>query len=1369
MSIWDNVKTPAAKGAPAKGGSIWDSVPTPAAPAPKPTNIPALTAFKSPAEDAPFAGSVVAPDSKVPLPSVFTGKTSSTTPQISEGFGNGPNVVDIAKGVVQSLPRATAALALTGGKALQDATGVRNLKGETIPETVDPSKFGPVATAIFGNEPVKNLQTQGADLQKKYPNIPAPAIALGVAASTYLDLTPFGGTKKGAVDALTAVKDVATATKVLRSLNVAEDLIPDYAKLFAKTSDKAEVTKHLDNLVNLQKTTKPVANATDQAIDKSLSFFKNAPEPVKSKVFALADSGVFKGVAPTVIEKLHPEDIHALKTYSDLEFAAKETKAKFKDNPAQLEQLVNDGETVAQKLGINLDQSTRKVATQVQKILSGEIKITPTMLQSNFVKDEVTGQFKGSVATAGKIAAKRPQLALGGVAGLEPQKDKDGNIVGVKFNPATAALGVGAVALTGKSRAEILQEIDNVKTTITAYTDALGMNGAKDLLKYYGRHDPRAENLDNIFGRNVDRGTGAKSLDSIVTEKGFTDVQDAHKGVLDYLGMKDHITALKTDLKTLQEHVKTLPEDAKAATKKAVPEIKASTEDARASARERLGPGIDATEQALKDKQAKEIDFGRRVRAAHTENPPPRGFKDMFQEAFSPLKRVDPETQTIYKKFKQAQLMGKQRADEVAASIKIPESEGLQTIYDFQAGKHTPYTEQLTKTFEGLYKEAQDRGIDLGHLEHYLPQVYQESSSEIKNKLVDYMLNNGVDRTAIEDYIAGRKDLPLEVSNRLKLNPNFSKERVFPDYRTAIAHGLTPKFTNPAQLAGHYVDSLEKAIANRDFLNDLKSKAKILSQQNAPSGWKAIDRNFAPEGFYAPPPLANLLNGLYRDENNLSVAQYLTKGAAETSKKAQEIALSAGLPYSSANFFTIGQTIKEITAGNFKAVVPFVRSNFTSASIKYFEDNAPALRALAKNGVDLSGRIGNYKTLYDNSLAKPSIWKKVGIQFDKAFNDKTFQSFMPQLMVSTFKDAEKKFLAAGKSAEEAETLAAEAVKKFHGITDDLGRSKGAEEFLSAAFFAPKFREGLINVLGNNFKAFTTEFKNPAFYKNRRLMAGMIATYGLYNYANKQLTGGYMWQNEPNRQFALKIPLANGEVTYFEFMPSQLAFARNLAAGGIAAATGDVSTAEQKFGSLFSMPLSITANVLANKDYFGTAIYKDTDSGPIKALKIAKYVGLQVNHPYITELMNQLGPEEKQKPLYQSIVTALEIPLKFSSQSAISKNAFYNAMDAKQKEQSQINAAFKPKFDSIQALIKDGNTEEAHAQVDALSDDDYKLYQNMRASAKSKTTQQGEAGMYDTVKQVRQLQFEGKTDQAQAIVDGLSDDDYKLYKLAKNKI
>lgn len=882
-----------------------------------------------------------------------------------------------------------------------------------------------------------------------------------------------------------------------------------------------------------------------------------------------------------------------------------------------------------------------------------------------------------------------------------------------------------------------------------------------------------------------------KKMEDRIAESGIGDSGEFARGLEKYFKDKQDLVDMKRDFQKQRvdyyaskkkEEIAARDEKAldKMAERTQAKEQKAAyTEEKKAS----LKASIEEAQKRLADEAAYKSRFKKIVEEAN--RPSFSGNDNLYntlKKSLNPVKYLDKETFGYFRDWRRTLLVGKEIANQDAKIFTVPKGEGMQVIHDYQAGKKTQYSEAIKKTFDSLFKEAQSRGLEFQYRDNYLPQVYKETPAEIHAAIVDYMKKKGVDDITIKDYLDGHKELDPSLAKSLKLNPSFTKEKVFPTYAAAEAAGLHAKYENPAQLVGYYRNEMEKTLANRDFMEKLSKEGKILPAELAPRHWEEIKLTLGGDRWYAPKEFAKVINGQIADAQAYGFFDSVVRTVAGLSKKAQEIALSAGVPNSSFNFFTIGQLVKNLTAGDFKAVAPFLRSNFNGASIKYFEKNIDVIKAMAGQGIDLGSRIGNYGELY-NTLAKK--WGEkdfrgfAGESFDKLFNEKTFGSFMPQLYIQTFKDAMGQAMKHGLEKADAEKFAGETTKAFYGIIEDNGRSIKTQDKLSAIFFAPKFREGVINTLLNTAKSVTTEVRNPMFYKNRRLVAGMAITYAAYNLLNYKLNGNYMWDNENGKEFALKIPTEDGTVVYVEFMPSFLAFARNMGSGVINTFKGDFKTAGQKFGGLFSMPLKISSEVITNRDYFDRPIYKDTDTVAQKATKIAGYTGLAVSHPYIKELLKQSGitqplfkdalnvPDEK-PPLYQSITTALELPLKYSSMDKIQQQQFYDALDKQRLQRAKTEDAFRPTYEAIRKLVKEGKDAEAQAMLDGLSDSNYALYKNMKSGDTRQQTIKNQQDFLPTYNEIQKLKSDGNVEEAQAKLDSLTDDEYKIYDQLRNK-
>jgi len=240
----------------------------------------------------------------------------------------------------------------------------------------------------------------------------------------------------------------------------------------------------------------------------------------------------------------------------------------------------------------------------------------------------------------------------------------------------------------------------------------------------------------------------------------------------------------------------------------------------------------------------------------------PLGIYGKLQQSLSPVKFLDEVSQKIYKDWSRTVEKAKVLGDKELSTFKIPTKDSWQSILDYQAGKKTAFTGEIKNKFDSLFKEARARGLDIGYNERYLPQVYKESADEIKDKIAQYLLKNGMSKEEILAYQNGKK-LSGDIARRLKLNPFFSKEKVFPDYKTAMEYGLTPKYKDLNQLVAHYRKEMETTIANRNFIENLINNNKLLLVDDAPSNWKPVELPFSIKGYYADPRLAKVLNGLF--------------------------------------------------------------------------------------------------------------------------------------------------------------------------------------------------------------------------------------------------------------------------------------------------------------------------------------------------------------------------------------------------------------------------------------------------------------------------------------------------------------------------
>lgn len=740
------------------------------------------------------------------------------------------------------------------------------------------------------------------------------------------------------------------------------------------------------------------------------------------------------------------------------------------------------------------------------------------------------------------------------------------------------------------------------------------------------------------------------------------------------------------------------------------------------------------------------------------------GIIARIKDKLYPIERLPEDTKAIATKWRTNLLGAVEEGNKEMAKVPKELDKPMTSddaVKEYTAIQHGAYSPVRT-IFDKLYDYAESRGLDLPYRKDYLPQVYKESLGEIKSSLVQYMRDKGVDEDTAEAYVQGVMQIPEDMALRLKINPSFEEAKAFPDYSVARKYGLTPKFTNMKELVGNYRYELERSAANKEFINTLTDKGKLLPGDLAPKSWEHVTTNFVQGDLYAEPKLAALINDLYSEP---TLFQQIVAPIAYLNHTWQKLMLSGAIPYTDVHFWSIGNLIKSWTAGRFQDTIPFVRANSLKADADWFEKNQAYADMAAKQGIDLGSRMGSIKKIFSEASKDKTFMGNLGVQFDKAFTDKSFATFMPELYLQTFKDAHIKAMENGASPEEAEKFAGDVTKNWFGLIGTEGRSVGVKNALADMFFAPQFREGVLGVLANTAKSVTTEIRNPAFYLNRRLAAGMFVSFGMYQLFNKALTGKYMYQNPDGHQFDLMIPLPDGNNIFLPFMPSFMALPRGIATAGIAAAKGDLPTAEQQAGNLFSPMVQTTIQVIANKDYFGNPIYKATDSGLVKMKKIAEYVGLENSHPYVKAVTDTV---QKHIPLYQALSEATTMPFKFSTNTQIATNAFYNSLDTQTQVNADASTYIAPIYGKVQGLVASGNKEAAQKIVDSLTDAQYKAYTDYKRAQTAKQTTQNESSEYATYQQVQGLIQENRTADAKKIVDGMTDAQYHAYTLLKKR-
>lgn len=563
-------------------------------------------------------------------------------------------------------------------------------------------------------------------------------------------------------------------------------------------------------------------------------------------------------------------------------------------------------------------------------------------------------------------------------------------------------------------------------------------------------------------------------------------------------------------------------------------------------------------------------------------------------------------------------------------------------------------TRQFRETADQLRKDAIDAGVDIGYKENYVPHIWQKSADEVD-----------------------------QIARGFGMKPRAAGERIVPTYEEGIKLGLKPKYKDPAEMMGDYVTNLQNSRSNVALIKDLNEQG-LLVEGKPPAGWKTITAEGFPRSaggnqLSAPPELARTINNIYGQSDSL-IDKALGKTARFNSVW-QDIALAGGVPKTPANFFTFAQIMKEeaLAAGHilhpikgakqaYNPLAAFVTSFSKGKTASIQKANQGFLNELAQAGAPLNFSTG----------AKG---------WDGLFNDPTFGRFMPTMQLGTAKNVfsalEKKV---GK--DEAMKQTADIMKKMYGITDQLatGRSQAVQDAIGTVGFAPKYRESIMNVLGNTLKAVADPrtYKDSAYSLNRRLAVGMGVTFAAYNAINYAQTGHSMLQNPEGKELQLAIPYGGkndkGEqnVLYIPFMPSFMTIPRAAVGAAQSLAKGDIGGIGNEAGKMLSMPIQTGSQLLSNRDYFGRPIViddkasqetgKPIDSGWDMLKKRGLYMAGQGSPALVRAGLDKL----QGKPLEQVLATAGEAPVRFGK--------FYGGQDkGSNVSPGQISGDFYDKY------------------------------------------------------------------------------------------
>jgi hypothetical protein len=550
------------------------------------------------------------------------------------------------------------------------------------------------------------------------------------------------------------------------------------------------------------------------------------------------------------------------------------------------------------------------------------------------------------------------------------------------------------------------------------------------------------------------------------------------------------------------------------------------------------------------------------------------------------------------------------------------------------------YAKLIRQDYNRMFNEARSTGIDIDYYQNYITHIWKESPSKVS-----------------------------QIFKSARKNFKFAKDRTIPTYEEGIELGLHPKYDHVAQIMAEYTRRLGELKANASFLSKLKDAGLIVTAQvggRDPSYSPILavgfpktstiirgQKMFVP--YYAPTEIADVINRVFAIQESP-----LTR-VAKVSGGLQDVVMSGGIPKTPANAWSFAQMTKEFSAGRIiDPIKAFFRSFSGKASNEFFQENAEQIRKMQLRNIPISST-NNIENMISKGAVKDAFGENFLQAWNKTVNEPTFKRFMPQLEIELFNSIEKIALKKGIAEKEAADVAALAVKKFYGVkgSDLLTlESSFSKDFKSAFFFAPRYRESMINFWVETVKA----LKNPLAIENQnnvRFLVGTALTYYAYNSLNRQINGRSMNDNPPGTEDKLLIPLKDGTTLGIPFLSSIATIPRLIYRAGKRAIEGDIEGTIREGRGTLSTLLRPLSDVVFNENYYGQQIYDPQDSRGTKLRKIGLHLAGSYNHPYIRALMDYVN---KGEPEYQSLSKAFELPFRFYKTDSLDGKYYFEQKD-----------------------------------------------------------------------------------------------------------
>ena len=532
------------------------------------------------------------------------GSFAQTTPQVSEDVITPQSLLKIAG---QGLARAWAA---TGAKIAETAKLVEG-------DTVNPKTFFGISpimqklgVAIFGKEKPFNAKSEDIELletfgvEKDIAGMTGGSLTL---LFSTLDVTGAGTPIKGVAGLVRALKlsnNIIDASKAMKAVNFADEIITEYAPLFVKAKTTKEVKNVLEGALKLQSSTtgrgyRPIAELRGAAevaprivpelesLAQEARKYKSAEEFV-NEMYIEPSYNLIPG--QTILSKQEITGLYhgtsAESIQGILNSGKIETKVSKLDKIGQKSVSVTGNKATAGSYGniiFELDPNLKVVEPPVGAVKGDYYKgfefrstedIPINKIKSAFIdigsKESLDTKmivgWKGREPIYKTIGEIKQQLEAKGIktyVGNFADKSQLTDFYNQAVRKITAKekLTGQAAEITYKQLDDLAEKIKRKDITVIEFDElklqagfieeAMKAEPIKKLLKFYGRKSPDNYTLSEILA-SAKPGTKAARIDEM-TELGFRNLDEAQVKLNAYLNARENLSKIKTRISELRK------------------------------------------------------------------------------------------------------------------------------------------------------------------------------------------------------------------------------------------------------------------------------------------------------------------------------------------------------------------------------------------------------------------------------------------------------------------------------------------------------------------------------------------------------------------------------------------------------------------------------------------------------------------------------------------------------------------------------------------------------------------------------------------------------------------------------------------------